>query len=838
MNEEIKSLLEHHLMCFANKLGLYEYDSYYYDARAAVRLLNYAERLSRSSIELSDKYKCLLICGLVWEYRMPEWGALKAFITQILIRLHLPVTAKMISWIHQENVFESLGSIFTDIINADELERKEVFINGKSVLLTGFQMRFWESIDEYKYLGVSAPTSAGKSFVVVNKIVSILSAQICQIIYIVPTISLINQVYYDIKEALRSNEIRDVELYQSYSPRFASDSTSAVYILTQERAQAMIIDKKNSLTNLSLLIIDEIQNIERSSGGTAERPRILFDVINAFKNDFNPDKIIVLGPRISNISELMSELFGGKDSGTIADDLPPVLNFTYSFYKVGAKLFIKQYDQLGHSLQLQVNDKTGLIKNIIGGTRYTSKVHDGIASILEKISGESGIIVFSKSSNQATRSAVEIAKSKIFLTLNSDLISLISYVKETVHPIYYLSNTLLSGVAYHHGKVPNHVRWCIEHAFKAKIVKAMVCTSTLLQGVNMPAKYIIVRNPDLGTAKLTGYEFSNLKGRAGRLLKDFIGYTIILDDKSFEDASIKLEFSEEKTIKTSYKDLFHKHEADIYSVIANGERMLVDGELMHLVTHIKQMVLKYEYKAVGRLEKMGIDISFELFETISNEISQLQIDKSICLANPYWNPSDLEVIFNLQKSQLWAEMPQSYSGLSKALLENLKLMKLNFPAYFRRYMNFDITDTILWSICGQAERWAQGMPLRDVIDIPGWPVRTSEDIDVRIDRISTYITFAIPKLLRPLVQIQNIDNPVLSFLESGSYDPFVRALMEIGLSRETAIRVNIRSENIRTEGLSPRELNRLARAKLATVISDENKYKLSEWDILQIKSVY
>ncbi|MBB6454872.1 replicative superfamily II helicase [Salirhabdus euzebyi] len=76
------------------------------------------------------------------------------------------------------------------------------------------------------------------------------------------------------------------------------------------------------------------------------------------------------------------------------------------------------------------------------------------------------------------------------------------------------------------------------------VINKVVCTTTLMQGVNLPAKNIITRNPNLfikaksagDNPKLTGYEFSNLRGRAGRLMNDFVGRSIVLDEPAFEDA--------------------------------------------------------------------------------------------------------------------------------------------------------------------------------------------------------------------------------------------------------------------------------------------------------------
>lgn len=91
------------------------------------------------------------------------------------------------------------------------------------------------------------------------------------------------------------------------------------------------------------------------------------------------------------------------------------------------------------------------------------------------------------------------------------------YIENSVHKNYSLAECVQKGVAYHHGKMPSHIRVVIEKAFSQLLFKTIVCTTTLMQGVNLPAKNIVARNPNLFTkksndnAKLTGYEFANLR---------------------------------------------------------------------------------------------------------------------------------------------------------------------------------------------------------------------------------------------------------------------------------------------------------------------------------------
>jgi hypothetical protein len=83
-------------------------------------------------------------------------------------------------------------------------------------------------------------------------------------------------------------------------------------------------------------------------------------------------------------------------------------------------------------------------------------------------------------------------------------------------------------VAFHHGKMPQEVRDRIEQCFAdpASKLQFIVCTSTLLEGVNLPAKNIFVLNDKHGPANFNKLDFENLAGRAGRLTYDFSGNVV------------------------------------------------------------------------------------------------------------------------------------------------------------------------------------------------------------------------------------------------------------------------------------------------------------------------
>jgi POLQ-like helicase len=72
------------------------------------------------------------------------------------------------------------------------------------------------------------------------------------------------------------------------------------------------------------------------------------------------------------------------------------------------------------------------------------------------------------------------------------------------------------GIFAHHGNMPHGLRLAIEHAMKEGLIRFVVCTSTLAQGVNLPIRYLIVSSTNQGADQIKVRDFHNLIGRAGR----------------------------------------------------------------------------------------------------------------------------------------------------------------------------------------------------------------------------------------------------------------------------------------------------------------------------------
>lgn len=90
------------------------------------------------------------------------------------------------------------------------------------------------------------------------------------------------------------------------------------------------------------------------------------------------------------------------------------------------------------------------------------------------------------------------------------------------------------GIFPHHASVPHGLRLSIEFAMKGSLIKFVVCTSTLAQGVNLPIKYLIVTSVNQGKDRILVRDFHNLIGRAGRAGMHAEGSVIFADNAVFD----------------------------------------------------------------------------------------------------------------------------------------------------------------------------------------------------------------------------------------------------------------------------------------------------------------
>lgn len=377
---------------------------------------------------------------------------------------------------------------------------------------------------------------------------------------------------------------------------------------------------------------------------------------------------------------------------------------------------------------------------------------------------------------------------------------LIDYYKKTVRENYTLCKTLKRGVAYNHGKLPMHVRRTLEKAISTKVVRNVVSTTTLLQGVNMPAQNIFIRNPHLYVNKtsyaveLTNYEMANLRGRAGRLLKDFIGRTFVLDENSFGETEgydqENLFDNPRKELPTGFEEQYASYSGSINFALEND--VAVNDNMSgygYLVSYIRQIVLRHKEGAIEKLDDVGIHITREQVAAIIRKMKTLSIPHEICIKNRYWDP----VILNNIYCNFTLELPISANevGAKSKLGDVLKFLRDDMQTLYmyNRYIPNELRrGKMRHLMCEMAIKWARGIKLYDLLQGKYYEGdKGEENIEDTINMLEQVISYKLPLLLKPIYDMRLPDSSFLLALQVGAQTPIVCRMIEMGIPRETAI---------------------------------------------------
>lgn len=182
----------------------------------------------------------------------------------------------------------------------------------------------------------------------------------------------------------------------------------------------------------------------------------------------------------------------------------------------------------------------------------------------------------------------------------------IDFLKNNIGEEWYVIDLLKRGIGIHHGKTPMFLRKFYENEYNKKNIKILLCTDTLMEGINTPTEsLLIVDNP--GSA----FKLNNLIGRVGRLnpKKPVIGNVTICNKEILQDL-INI---------NSWLDL---------KIRAEDEEVLSDDEVLYLNKQYSNEEKNNQYK-----EK--IDLLKERYNIVTEEIvnNNLELDKILKLFN-------------------------------------------------------------------------------------------------------------------------------------------------------------------------------------------------------------
>ncbi len=439
---------------------------------------------------------------------------------------------------------------------SEELSRRDantVKVVDQRLTLTDFQKRLWTQLVAGKRLAIAAPTSAGKSFVLQAFLCTgVSTGRAFSACYLVPTRALISQMQDDISENLKQFKIAGVDVI---SVPLESDEVipdRAIYVLTQERLQ--ILNLNHPTLQFNFLVVDEAHSVQDGDRGV-----ILQSVLDECLERSPNLQIIFASPSVSNLS-IFGQMTGQDDLiSQSTDDVTVSQNFI-NIERVNArKGDITAYIQSG-TQRIEVGSVS--VGQSIHGRR------DALVHIANHFGVERQSIVYANGQDDAEKIAFQISNLRADTDVSRSIaqVDLSDLAKEAVHPKYLLATTVLNGVGFHYGNIPTILRRAVETAFNEGVLHYLVCTSTLLSGVNMPARNVFLCLPQKSRGKALGsVDFWNISGRAGRLKKDFQGNIFLIDYDGWENQP--LSGPKASTITPAIRHIIDNHINNIDDVL-------------------------------------------------------------------------------------------------------------------------------------------------------------------------------------------------------------------------------------------------------------------------------
>ncbi|AWN16618.1 DEAD/DEAH box helicase [Salinisphaera sp. LB1] len=590
--------------------------------------------------------------------------------------------------------------------------RNTVQIAGRSaVALTGFQRDIWEALKDNDAVCISGPTSSGKSFVVQGYLLARSeNARGFTAVYLVPSRALISQVSSDLRALSRKLEIADLDIYTISEPNLDT-SKSCIYVLTQERLQLLRANYPREVEP-DVVIVDEAHSLAEGDRGTLLES-VLQDLAATSNGDSKPQ--FIFGAPLTKNLEIYGNLLG----------IDSIKNIQTIESPVAQNLLLVEGEESAVKVDLWVDGRRLSIDRVESDISNFSE-NEKLAWASSQFGDGQQSLIYAGGQAKAEKIAKKI-KEKIrganTATID-ELDELSSLVRNYIHPRYSIVDCLPYGVAYHYGRMPAVLRRNVERLFKEGHIRYLVCTSTLLQGVNLPARNIFMINPTKGrdyktheNIPLSNHDFWNLVGRAGRLGKEFEGNVYLIDYGSWREKALEGD-REAALIPAMQQSLSNSH-AEIAEFIEN--RSLSEGPAQEVEVTAAKLFNDYRQ---GRLERTfelyGDDLTSSDKERLS--VGLRQLDKLVTL--PLEITGRHSSISALRQQRMYDyivrradrvgldQLVPPHPHSSNAYNSCLRLIK-RFNNYFEGLPKADRSHTFFATL---ALKWMRGESLRRILD--------------------------------------------------------------------------------------------------------------------------
>lgn len=307
---------------------------------------------------------------------------------------------------------------------------------------------------------LNAPTSFGKSRIIDAVIAS---GRFQNVAVIVPTLALIDETRRRLSSF--SNSFKIVTQVSQIP------GVQNIFVFTAERANAY-----ENFPKIDFVVVDEFYKI----GALSEDKQRTVALNQAFyKLIKDGTQFYMLGPCVREIPRGFEE------------------RFHCSFYLTEFSTVVSE--------QVSVPETPDEISTLIG---LCKGLNDPT-------------LIFCRSPKRVNEVAQALVESGV--GFRSALSDAADWIANSFHPDWVLCKALRSGIGLHHGRLPRSLGQFVVRSFNDEKLRFLICTSTLIEGVNTKAKNVVIFDNEIAREKYDYFTFNNIKGRSGRMFEHFIG---------------------------------------------------------------------------------------------------------------------------------------------------------------------------------------------------------------------------------------------------------------------------------------------------------------------------
>lgn len=378
---------------------------------------------------------------------------------------------------------ENLSNDIKTIINTAYPYIKKFNPAQKAVIESGYLE------DKSNYI-ISIPTASGKTVLgILPALKTILNGG--KSVYAAPLLSIQNE------------KVKEFKAFEEHGIKVGKHpSNSDLSVMVFESFDALTRFSWNVLREVDTLIIDEFHMIgEYSRGPTLESAITRAKIINPSL------RIIALSATLKNIDEIEQWL----DGKTVEHNYRPVpLNKEV----LDAEMFNtkNKNDVIVKIVEKAIEDNSQAL-SFVSTRRFTESLATYVAKKIDKKTTKEQKQKF----KQVADKLLEVPKKKGSLPTTTCL---------------KLAEAAEKGVVFHHAGLFNEQKEIIEDEFRKGNILMITATPSLMYGVNLPSKYVVIRDhtrwTSNGPASIPVFDYEQMSGRAGRPQYDDVGYSYLV----------------------------------------------------------------------------------------------------------------------------------------------------------------------------------------------------------------------------------------------------------------------------------------------------------------------